>query len=158
MRSFLLVLFLLVSSAASCAGFDYDAYQTAKLSDVAGRLDVKNRPDSWVAPDFPRYHAQAVFTGRMQPIDVRVRAFVRLWIKSTGHPAGDIEMFKTQVEIKQDTVAYWMPIQETLVEQFKKEIPAGRRVDLFLLLMGACRQAPVFVINEFNATTANPIR
>jgi len=60
-------------------------------------------------------------------------------------------MFKQQMEIKEDKQLYWMPIQDVLVAPFKKEVTAGGQVDLYVLLMGAYRRAPVFAVSEFDA-------
>ena len=46
---------------------------------------------------------------------------------------------------------YWMPIQDILLEPLKSEVPAGASVQLYLLLIGATKVGPVFVINEFAA-------
>ena len=56
-----------------------------------------------------------------------------------------------EVQIRQGTTNYWMPIQDVLVKPFEGEVRAGDQVDLYLLLMGAYEHAPVFTISEFNA-------
>jgi len=151
LRILLPTLLFSVATLAAGADFDYDAYQPAKLSDVAKSLDVDPRADYWFAADYPRYHVQATFTGKVRPIDPGVRTFIESWIKTTGHPLADIGMFKQQVEIKEDKQLYWMPIQEVLVAPFKKEVTVGGQVDLYVLLMGAYRRAPVFAVSEFDS-------
>ena len=156
MRTNLLILLLFVATSAAGADFDYGAYQPANLADISGHLDVDPHADYWFAADFPRYHTQATFTGKMRPIGPGVKAFIKMWIQATGHPAADAEMFKEQVEIKQDAVVYWMPIQQVLVEPLKKEVTIGGQVDLYLLLMGEYKHVPVFSVNEFDATETIP--
>lgn len=156
MRTALLPLLLFVTSSALAADFDYGAYQPAKLAEVASSLDVDPRADYWFAADYPRYHTQATFTGKIRPIDPGVKTFIAMWIKATGHPVTDAKMFRTQVEIKQDDAVYWLPIQQVLVEPLKKEVAAGGQVDLYVLLMGAYKHTPVFAVNEFDAAAATP--
>ena len=156
MRSVLLTFLFSIAALAFAADFDYGAYEPAKLADAASGSDVDPRADYWFAADYPRYHTLATFTGKIRPIDPGVKAFIAMWIKATGHPATDGDMFKTQVEIKQDAAVYWLPIQQVLVEPLQKEVTAGGRVNLYVLLMGAYRHAPVFTVNEFDAAEQIP--
>ena len=151
MRVVLVLLLMMGGMSASCADFDYSAYKPAQLSDISGSLQIDSRGGASFIDGHPRYHSQATFTGRIRPTDAGLRNYIRLWVKAMGHPPAYGEVFKRQVEIEQDAVRYWMPIQDVLVEPFKKEVIAGGRADLYLLLMGTYKRLPVFAVSEFDA-------
>jgi len=66
-------------------------------------------------------------------------------------PAAYRDLFNTEVEIEQDSTTYWMPLQQSLVESFRREVAPGEKVTLYLLLMGEYKHSAVFAISGFDS-------
>jgi hypothetical protein len=148
----LLLLILLVTAQPSLGGdFDYGAYKTARLADIAADLDIDPRADYWFDAAHSRYHTVATFTGNTRLVSSDVSAFIETWVKSMGHPSAYAEMFQNEIEIRQGSSTYWLPIQQQLVATFLQEVPAGAKVNLYVLLLGALDHKSVFSVSEFNA-------
>lgn len=152
MRSLLLAALLAIAVPAHGGDFDYGAYRTARLADIAAGLQIDPRVRYWLDAAHPKYHAVAVYTGRTRVISPGVQAFVKQWASAMQHPVATQRMFVREIEVQQGGVTYWMPIQQALVAPLAREVPAGREVHLYLLLMGAYNRVPVFAVNEFDAT------
>jgi len=150
MRVMLLLLFLAGAEPATGAAFDYDAYKPATLSEIANTVTRTPEAATTILDGHPRYRTQAIFTGKIKSTRSSLRNYIRLWVAAMGHPPAYGEVFKQQVQIRQDEITYWMPIQDVLLEPFRKEVVAGSQVELYLLLMGTHKRAPVFAISEFD--------
>lgn len=64
------------------------------------------------------------------------------------------DMFKTEVLVTDNGRAFWLPIQEHILEAFKKEVGPVKKVRLYVLYLGCTVKKPVpvaAVINEFQA-------
>ncbi len=152
MRALLAVLLLATTSFASWGGeFDYASYRSSSLPDAVAQLGVDPRADYWLDASTPKYQAVAVFTGKTRPISPNTKALMSYWATALPESSGHMALFTVEAEMTQDDSTYWMPIQDILLEPLKSEVPAGASVQLYLLLIGATKVGPVFVINEFAA-------
>ena len=149
MRRTLLLLFLVFASPVTAQEFDYAAYQPATLSDVVAGAGVHTA--AWVAEGHPRYRTRVTFTGRIRVTPADTKRFIVRWVKAMGHPVAYADVFQQEIEISQDAVSYWMPIQDVLISQLTAEVDAGDEIDLYVLLMGAQADRIVFAISEFDA-------
>ncbi|GAA0887155.1 hypothetical protein [Rhodanobacter soli] len=150
MRTAILIVLLALAAPVSGRDFDYSSYKTVSLADAAAALAVDPRANYWLDAAHPRYHALATFTGKTRKLAPGVKGFIVMWVKAMQHPAEYVDFFKMEVQIRQGTTDYWMPIQDVLVKPFEDQVRPGDQVDLYLLLMGAYEHAPVFAISGFN--------
>ncbi|WP_293003332.1 hypothetical protein [Nevskia sp.] len=151
MRALPLFLVLIIAQPSSGGDFDYGTYKTAQLADVAAGMDFDPRANYWFDAAHAKYHAVVVFTGNTRVVSPGVKTYIEKWVKTMGHPAAYHEMFQHEIEIRQGSFTYWLPIQQQLVAPFGQEVPAGAKVNLYVLLMGALNHVPVFAASEFNA-------
>jgi hypothetical protein len=153
----LLLALLLFSARAVSAGFDYSAYQPAELADVTNSIadEVDPRADYWFDASHPKYNSVVTLTGKRRPIAPGLKDFISKWVRTMGHPASDIEMFQTEIEVSQGSTNYWVPIQQQLLEPLDTEVTAGEEVRLYILVMGAYLHTPVFSVAEFAAAASN---
>jgi hypothetical protein len=143
---------LLLLAASTYAGdFDYSAYAPSSLAEVIASADIDPRADYYFDAALPRYKTIGTFTGKTRPIAPQISDFITMWAKADQLPASYRELFKTEVEIEQDSVTYWMPIQQSLVESFHLEVAPGQKVTLYILLMGEYRHSAVFGVSGFDS-------
>ena len=151
MKIIALCILLILAAPASADDFDYSAYQATSLAKVIASADIDSRTDYYFDAALPRYKTVGTFTGKMRPVANQVGVFITMWAKTDQLPASYRELFKTEVEIKQDSTTYWMPIQESLIGSFRQEVAPGRKVTLYLLFMGENKHSPVFAISGFDS-------
>lgn len=152
MRIVLLTALLLFASAGRGAGFNYSSYQSTQLSDAATSFELDPESDYMIDAAMRKFHVEGTFTGNTREVDPALSKFIVGWAHALDIPPHIPGMFNTAVEIQQGSTTSWMPIQDGLLEPFGKEVPAGSKVHVFILLLGAHNQTPVFVINEFSAS------
>lgn len=150
MRKLLLLAILSIANPAICGDFDYGSYQTTQLDQVATSLDIDPRANYWFDAAHPKYHTTATFTGNTRAVTAEFKTYIEAWAKTMGHPAAYHEMFQSEIEVRQGSLTYWLPIQHQLVAPFIEEVPAGTEVHLYVLLVGALNHVPVFAVSEFN--------
>jgi len=153
MQKLLFLLSLSFSFSAQAADFDYAAYEDIELSAADVSLPVDPSVNYLLDAAQPRYHTVATYTGKTRHIDRATKSFIATWVKATKHPRSYRRFFQHEVEIVQGSKTYLMPIQEILLSPFKREVVAGTKVHLYVLLMGAASRAHVFAISEFNAVS-----
>jgi hypothetical protein len=129
--------------------FDYDAYRAAALAHIVSGLPT--HPADWLAEGETRFRTKVTFTGRFRPVSKTRQDYIASWVTTMGQPAGAASAFEREVEVEQGHTRYWMPIQEVLVGQLQKEVPAGATVEVYVLLMGTQADQPVFAVSEFDA-------
>lgn len=152
MKALLLSCLLLIPTATCMAGdFDYGAYQDSSLASVGSNLDISPEITWWLDAAHSKFHTVATFTGQVRPIPDETRGLIDHWAKAMGHGKAIAAMFTSEIEVQQGNEVYWLPIQEQLVGALREEVPAGREVHLYVLLIGAYKLAPVFGVNEFGA-------
>ena len=91
------------------------------------------------------------FTGEVRKIDPKARTLIGKWAKSVGLDPKTQDLFGREIRVTEDTAIYWLPIQDVLVGALKREVTAGRKVDLFVTWIGATKTDFVFIVNEFDA-------
>ena len=143
------LLLLLLSTSAAGQEFNYDAYKPAALTQIAASHPAQSA--DWFAEGHPRYRTRVTFSGHVRPMAEDLRKFVGCWVKAMGHPAAYADIFQQEIEVSQDGVSYWMPVEDVLVEQLQAEVLPGAEVDLYLLLMGGRRDRIVLAVSEFDA-------
>jgi hypothetical protein len=154
MRALLLLALLSIARPSVGGDFDYGSYQTKQLAEVAASLDIDPRANYWFDAAHPRYHTIATFTGNTRAVTPEFTTYIEAWAKTMGHPAAYHEMFRSEIEVRQGSATYWLPIQHQLVAPFTQEVIAGTEVHLYVLLVGALNHVPVFAVSEFNAVGA----
>lgn len=153
-RVTLLLLLLAFTSLGHAGEFNYSSYQTARLSDAASSFELDPESDYMIDAAMRKYHVEATYTGNIRKVDPGLSKYIAGWARAVNVSPGIPAMLNTEVEIRQGSTTLWMPIQDGLVAPFGKEVPAGSKVHVFLLLLGAYNQTPVFIINGFSASQA----
>lgn len=149
----LFVLLACLLPTASAQEFDHDAYRQSTLADARTSLALDARIAHLYDAAHSKYRVDATFTGGMRPTDPATTRFISQWVIAMRHPPEYGRMFGLEVEIAQSGTTYWMPIQDSLVGPWKQEATAGGDVELYVLLLGASNQLPVFAISSFSAGT-----
>lgn len=156
MRMIPLILLLAFASAVHGAEFNYGSYRPALLSEAVSSFELDSRSDYMIDAAMRKYRVEATFTGKTREVDPGLGRFLAGWAKALNVPSHVPGMFNTAVEIRQGSTTLWMPIQDGLIESFAEEVPAGSSVDVFVLLLGAYDQTPVFVITSSARARTKP--
>jgi len=115
----------------------------ASAASVSGsEMQIANAPaipfQTWVTA---RWSARPIDAGRLAFIEGRLTAL--------RYPPGFARLYRMEVEVEQDGVAYFLPIQEQLLRAYFDEVDAGRRVRLKLQPMGVFLGQPVLGVSGF---------
>jgi hypothetical protein len=151
MKTIAFVILLLAATSVSADDFEYSAYQPSSLAAVVASADVDPRSDYYFDAALPRYKSVGTFTGKTRAVSPSIGKFITMWAKTDQLPATYRDLFQVEVEVVQDSKSYWMPLQQSLVESFRREVAPGKKVTLYLLLMGEYKHSAVFAISGFDS-------
>lgn len=151
MKAVLLVcLFLLTSRVSHAADFDYGAYKDASIAAAGSDLDIAPEVTWWLDAAHPMFHTVATYTGNVRPIARETKGLIDRWAKAMQHGPQISGLFTSEIEVQQGDTRYWLPIQSQLIKPLREEVRAGQAAHFYILLVGAYKQVPVFIVNEFN--------
>jgi hypothetical protein len=139
-------------------GFDYDSYQPITMNDV-----VLAHPISHDIPseknlklecgDPPlKIRVKAIYCGEFKSISENHELVLSMWCKATQRDY-IFKLFKQEVKLKEGKNIYWVPIQETLVPDLKKEAKPSQESTFYIVYIGQFNDDHVFLINEFAIET-----
>ena len=138
------------SSALGAGDFDYGAYAESSIAVAGSNLGIAPGVAWWLDAAHSKFHTVAAYTGKIRPVGAETRELISRWANAMRHAPGTSEMFASEIEVEQEGRRYWLPIQSQLVAPLQREVRAGENAHLYLLLVGAYKQAPVLVVNEFD--------
>jgi hypothetical protein len=146
-------------------------YQLRTLKEIAARqFDTHNGAGDdqkmIVNGDLHPSRVSATYTGRARPLPQNKRAVLNRWAQLyAGAPTHYTVPYQSELLFKRDGRAYWLAFKKDSVAQFKKQIKAGKAVDLFLIRMGGSLDAdkwePLLLVESFKSivkTKANAVR
>ena len=93
-----------------------------------------------------KFAVPATYTGERREIEKVRRELLRRWSKTLHHP---VDVFEHEIQVRAGNDSYWLPLQNPLLQPFIQEAPAGTRLRLFIMYIGANAEDRLFVVNEF---------
>lgn len=95
------------------------------------------------------FRPRVSFTGKVRTISAWNKEIIEFYSKSRQRK--DIsELFQSEIQVEEDSVFYWLPIQESLLEVFKEDTKNGEYpVDLFVTYIGRANDNITLSVNEF---------
>jgi hypothetical protein len=141
---------------AACVGAilaGWDSYVPRTLKSVIAAHQTAISGDVTFTADSFASRATMVYQGKIQPIPEPRLKFLEEYLgKFRGHPEW-ISQYSNEILCREAENDYWLPIQSGVLEYFKKEVPPGATVELFVTWLGAQRRDGqvdwLFSINEF---------
>ena len=142
-------------------------YQPRTLKDIAVRESQTRSPlaDSEnpsragdekiiVNSDLRPSRVRATYAGRSRPLPQRKKDVLYRWAQLyAGAPTHYTAPYQTELLFKEDGIEYWLAVRKDSVAQFKKEIKAGKAVDLFLIRLGGSLDGdtwePLLLVESF---------
>ncbi len=80
------------------------------------------------------------------------RFLVEMWGKSSGMDTAMLaKTYKKEIQVRENSKTYWLPVQEILVSYLKKDVKKNGEVMLFMVFIGTTGEHPIFLVNEFRA-------
>jgi len=166
-------MFAALAAMPGSAQFAYDGYKPSTLRDVFAigekkcegleqnttNIAIGNQTfGAAIATDKKAFRVEASWNGETRLISKDMSELIKLY-DDVLRPklTKDVsfhDMFKTEVLVTDNDREFWLPIQEHILEAFKKEVGPVKKVRLYVLYLGcvAKRPAPVaVVISEFQA-------
>ncbi len=109
----------------------------------------------FTAKTFPTL-ASVTYLGKIRDIPKEKLDFLHKYLtKTIGHPDWT-KLFKREIQVREGDHTYWLPIQESVLGFFPKEVKKGDVVHLYIIWAGAVRingkMVWVFLVNEFKTT------
>lgn len=157
-RIFAPVLAAILSLSSLAQGQDsFARYKRGKLSAVIKAHTVRyGEGEEGVDLGSDPVKARVTYTGESRPTPEKKRKFIAYWMGSGGMPEEDVEKFGVEFLFIEDSVEFWIPVQDVLIPHFLKEMRKGEQVDVFALWIGTTfpehgkRQGQhVLIVNEF---------
>ncbi len=75
-----------------------------------------------------------------------------MWRKSLGMDTAMLaKTYKKEIQVRENRLTYWLPVQEILVPHLKREVKKSGEVMLFMVYIGRTGKTPVILVNEFRA-------
>lgn len=95
------------------------------------------------------FRPRVKFTGNTRPISPSHQKVIEEF--SHAFDRTDIvELFKTEIEVVEGSTAYWLPMQELLLEDLFKTTNNGSvPIDIFVTYIGHTSDSITFLVNEF---------
>lgn len=137
-----LLTIVLLAGAAETA--DWARYRPGRLQEAAAGAPT---PGITVVIDVP-IRARVQYTGKFRPLADDSRRHILTWAESLNVPAAP-PAFRQEVEVLEDSVAYWLPVQDVLIGHMKAELASGEPIEVFAVYIGRSGKRPIFLVNEF---------
>ncbi len=157
-----LAVFAVLAAMPASAQFAWDDYKPSTLEDVfaigENECREKDQNSFGIATGKQAFRVTASWNGETREISKDVLEVLLLYEdikrpKLTKQIAFS-DMFKTEVLVTENGRDFWLPIQEHILEAFKKEVGPVKMVRLYILYFGCGAKKPPTVsvaINEFQA-------
>jgi len=168
-----LVMFAVLAAIPGSAQFAFDDYKPSTLRDVfaigekeCGGLEQSTANiaignltfGAAIATGKKAFRVEASWNGETRQISKDISALLKLYEEvlrpKLTKELSFRDMFKTEVLVTDNGREFWLPIQEHILEAFKKEVGPVKKVRLYVLYLGCTKKKPVpvaVVINEFQA-------
>jgi hypothetical protein len=148
--SFLIIATVLaLSSPAKAIGqdrFDASRYTPKSLATLIRELP-RTATGIAVSPDIP-IRAEVVYTGEFRPLAADSARLLDAWGGSMG-VTGLRDVFRQEVMVREGTVEYWLPVQDTLMPVLQRELTAGATIEVLAIYIGQVDDRALFLINAF---------
>jgi hypothetical protein len=139
-------------------------YQPRTLKDIAAResetrssvADTSRAGDEKIIVngDLRPSRVTATYAGRSRPLPQNKRNVLHRWAQLyAGAPTHYTVPYQSELLFKADGVKYWLAFKQDSIAQFKKQVKAGKAVDLFLIRLGGSlydgKWEPLLLIESF---------
>lgn len=135
---FLLTFFLFTAHAAAQQSGDdtWARYKPGKLSSIIkAHSNLADANDKGMDVGLDPIRANATYTGRSRPTLAAKQRFIAFYMESVGTPEF-AKKFSTEMLFIEDSINFWLPVQDVLLPYFDKEIHKGESVTLFANWIG----------------------
>lgn len=99
------------------------------------------------------YRIKVEYQNEFRPISQEKMKLLDFLAKSGILNETFINLFETEMLVKDGSNFYWFPVQKFLIHYFKKELSKGAQVNLYSMFAGTVLEADkiqwVFIVNEF---------
>jgi len=138
-------------------GFDYDSYKPFTMNGIVLAHPIPD--DKAAKEDFSfecgklsKIRTKAIYSGEFRLLSKIHRRFLLGWCTVTNRK-DHFKLFKQEVKLKEGKNIYWVPIQEALVSDLKKEAKPSQESTFYIVYIGQLNGDHVFLINEFAIET-----
>jgi hypothetical protein len=138
---------LLVTSIVGLLRADWSDYKVASLSAALDSIPVIKEADYAIDANPKKYLFTASYTGNSRLIFGERLSLIQRWGKSLRQEEFAAQ-YKREVLV-QDGVKAWVPIQDSLVPFFEKEVNPGARARFYSMTLGTAKGDRVLVGDDF---------
>ncbi|MCM3905269.1 MAG: hypothetical protein ND866_26535 [Pyrinomonadaceae bacterium] len=106
------------------------------------------------------FRVTVIFENSARPISKTSNEALHRWAQCcAGNPDHYTKSYLREMQFVEDGTAYWLPVQDSLVADFLKELKAGEVVDLFLIRLSAPetngKKGSVLLVERFQGAGTN---
>ena len=155
MSSHKLTLIFIVSfvfTSIAFSQFDESRYKSARL-DTISFFPVERLNDSlkFIILDTPMsLRPRLVYADSARTLDSLTHNVLRDWLEEVIQKPAYIEYFAHELLFFQNNKPFWLPVQESLIPEFKKKAQKGGLVDLYVVIAGSTKERVIFSLNGFD--------
>ena len=155
MRYVVFALIMLVAIAEAGIA-DWSDYGKSTLADVS----LEHRSCNSLASDFHvetgswKYSVRVISVGSSREILPETRLYVERWARSLGHGPDIVDLFTHEVQVREGSTRYWLPIQGPLMPAYRDKISPGDTLDVQIMLAGSSGIRWIFLINGFQRVSS----
>jgi len=153
----LLMVLLVLGVARGAAQSPWDEYERHTLREIVHAQEAAMPPGSNISllgePVASR--VTATYTGMLRPLAGEHRDLLEQWVRAFDKAPALLELFATEMLVREGTTEYWLPVQTTLVPSLRQELKPGDTVELLASCVGGDLHDGawdwVLIVDEFAA-------
>ena len=152
---------MLLAAVSVNAQEDWDKYKPRTLDEIINQhsKDAPSAKGFLFTGDLFPSRVKVLYTAQQRPLNKERKHFISQFFKSVNR-LELAELFTSEFLFKEGSVQYWLPVQEQLIEHFKRELKNGDKTVLFVNWIGAYNSNGkvdwIFIVNEFEALDPVP--
>lgn len=133
----------LASNVSAC---DFGRYRPRTIQSVIKDLPVQ--AGIQVNTDLP-IRSRVTYAGEFRDLPSDSRQLIAAWAQAMNVPVAP-DAFRREAKIQEAGSEYWVPVQEVLEPDLRRERRPGEEIDLFMIYIGQINGRHLFLVNAFD--------
>ncbi len=152
MKKYVAIIFLLIIFINLNVWAGWSDYKEASLANLIF-CEKEMTASTCVPISENKFIIKGTYTGIFKKIDWKKYSSVLICVNifNVNKPFKEmLGLYGHELQIKNGTETYWMPVQSSIIPYLKKEVKEGEVINLYVIRLGADKCKWAFFINEFS--------
>jgi len=147
--SMIVLICVVLTLSISASAADFQDYKRASVAQAWAETVAIEGADYTIEAANYKYVVETIYTGYHREIAPARKELFHRWTKSLRHPEEYAQLCAHEIQIRDGKQAYWLPLQNVLLNPFAAEATANSRLRLHIIYIGATGKERVFMISRF---------